>query len=94
MSDTISRIEFAISTFFATFHFTLSCSCFSEIKISLLRIKYIYRNPKDVCVSLWHHCKGFSVFEYDGPFEEFAELFLQGKVRNFWIIGHLSSYQD
>jgi len=46
--------------------------------------KYIYvvRNPKDVCVSLWHHCKGFSVFEYDGPFEEFSELFLQGKVES------------
>lgn len=46
--------------------------------------KYIYiaRNPKDVCVSLWHHCKGFAVFEYDGPFDEFAELFLQGKVES------------
>lgn len=46
--------------------------------------KYIYvaRNPKDVCVSLYHHCKGFSVFEYDGPFEEFANLFLDGKVES------------
>ena len=54
-------------------------------------MKLLHRNPKDVCVSLYHHCKGFEVFEYDGPFEEFAELFLNGKVRTyrlwmkFWI---------
>ena len=47
-----------------------------------------------MCVSLWHHCKGFSVFEYDGPFEEFAELFLQGKVRHFSIIRRLSESDE
>lgn len=54
-----------------------------------VRCKYIYvaRNPKDVCVSLYHHCKGFEVFEYDGPFEEFAGLFLEGKVESgdWWV---------
>ncbi|XP_063690209.1 sulfotransferase 1E1-like [Bolinopsis microptera] len=46
--------------------------------------KYVYiaRNPKDVCVSLYHHCKGFAAFEYDGPFEEFADLFLKGTVES------------
>jgi len=49
-----------------------------------VRCKYIYvaRNPKDVCVSLYHHCRGFKAFNYDGPFEEFAALFLQGKVES------------
>jgi len=51
--------------------------------------KYIYiaRNPKDVCVSLWHHCRGFAVFNYAGEFAEFSQLFLEGKVESgdWWV---------
>ena len=48
------------------------------------KAKYIYvaRNPKDVCVSLFHHCRGFAAFEYDGDFAEFSELFLKGHVES------------
>lgn len=42
------------------------------------RIIYVGRNPKDTCVSYFHHCK---ILEgYRGNFDEFCELFLHGKV--------------
>jgi hypothetical protein len=42
--------------------------------------KYIYlmRNPKDCAVSYYHHYKGFKAHEFDGPWEEFLELFMAG----------------
>ena len=43
--------------------------------------KYIHvmRNPKDVCVSLYHHMCGFKDYDYSGPFSEFLDLFLHGR---------------
>jgi len=56
------------------------------------RYIYVARNPKDVCVSLYNHCKGIDKFEYDGDFEEFSNLFLDGKVESgdWWkhVKGH------
>ncbi|UYV80975.1 hypothetical protein LAZ67_19002332 [Cordylochernes scorpioides] len=44
--------------------------------------KYVYvtRNPKDACVSLYHHAKGFANYNFDGTFDDFFELFIQGKA--------------
>ncbi|KAK3588696.1 hypothetical protein CHS0354_028906 [Potamilus streckersoni] len=41
---------------------------------------FILRDPRDVAVSLYHHCKGISLYEYDGMFENFLPLFLEGKL--------------
>lgn len=56
--------------------------------------KYIYvsRNPKDACVSLYHHARGFAVFGYSGEFADFAELFLQGKVESGCWWTHLKEF--
>lgn len=43
--------------------------------------KYIYmvRNPKDCCVSLYHHYKLHPTYDYShGSFDEFFEAFLEG----------------
>eukprot|EP00116_Pleurobrachia_bachei_P003879 sb/3464141/ len=58
--------------------------------------KYVMvcRNPKDACVSLYHHAKGFSVFNYSGDFEQFAELFLEGKVESGCWWSHLKQYYE
>ena len=44
------------------------------------KCKYIHvmRHPKDVCVSLYHHMKAFTDYEYNGKFPEFIDLFLNG----------------
>ncbi|KAK3737785.1 hypothetical protein QZH41_017259, partial [Actinostola sp. cb2023] len=43
--------------------------------------KYInvIRNPKDVAVSWYHHYKGFKFFEFDRPWDEFFEMFIDNK---------------
>ncbi|KAK3745841.1 hypothetical protein QZH41_014930 [Actinostola sp. cb2023] len=44
--------------------------------------KYIYviRNPKDVAVSFYHHYQGFKMYEFDHPWDEFFEMFIENKV--------------
>lgn len=59
------------------------------------KIIYVSRNPKDMCVSYYHYCR--LLHDFRGSFEEFAELFLQGKapvgpywshVLGFWDLRH------
>ena len=44
--------------------------------------KYIYiaRNLKDVAVSLFYHTRAIIPFEFDGDWDRFFELFLEGNV--------------
>lgn len=36
-----------------------------------VKVIFVERNPKDLCVSLWHHTRSKN-FGYDGPFEHFV----------------------
>jgi len=58
--------------------------------------KYIYiaRNPKDCCVSFFHHTKGFvRCYNFgDGTFDEYFELFLKGEVDSGDYFDHLVSW--
>jgi hypothetical protein len=47
------------------------------------RSKYIYvmRNGLDVCVSLYHHIRGFEAYGYTGDLNDFFEKFMAGEVR-------------
>ncbi|CAN7948626.1 unnamed protein product, partial [Ixodes hexagonus] len=59
------------------------------------RAKYVYvtRNPYDCCVSFYHHTKNFPFYEFEsGTFDEFFELFLQGKVEFGDYFDHLLSW--
>lgn len=40
----------------------------------------IFRNPRDVLVSFYHHCKTVKHYDIGFTFDEFYETFLQGKV--------------
>jgi hypothetical protein len=44
------------------------------------RPKYInvIRNPKDCAVSFYHHMRGLKFFEFDGSWESFFEMFIEG----------------
>ncbi|CAN7979564.1 unnamed protein product [Ixodes pacificus] len=57
--------------------------------------KYIYicRNPYDCCVSFFYHTKNISAYQFqDGTFDEFFELFLEGKVDFGDYFDHLLSW--
>ncbi|GBM47437.1 Amine sulfotransferase [Araneus ventricosus] len=54
--------------------------------------KYIYvaRNPKDCCVSFYHHMKNLPGYQFaDGSFEEFFDLFIKGEVEFGDYFDHL-----
>ncbi|UYV81150.1 hypothetical protein LAZ67_20000172 [Cordylochernes scorpioides] len=43
--------------------------------------KYIHvvRNPKDTCVSFYHHTLNIIPYEFDGTFDDFFEIFINGQ---------------
>ncbi|XP_076358472.1 sulfotransferase 1C2-like isoform X2 [Tachypleus tridentatus] len=61
------------------------------------KAKYIYvaRNPKDCCVSFYHHTKMFPEYQFtDGTFDDFFEVFINGE--NDWgdYFDHLLSWYE
>ncbi|KAM7313911.1 sulfotransferase ssu-1-like [Ixodes scapularis] len=59
------------------------------------RAKYIYitRNPYDCCVSFYYHTKNFPAYQFDnGTFDEFFDLFVQGRVDYGDYFDHLLSW--
>ena len=46
------------------------------------KAKYIYvtRNPKDCCVSYFHHMKSIPGHGFNGTFDEFFEFFINGNI--------------
>ena len=55
------------------------------------KVIYVCRNPKDVCVSFFHHHTDVfdNVYQFKGTFNDFAALFMQGKLENGSYIDHL-----
>lgn len=51
---------------------------------------YVDRNPKDTCVSYYHHCVNCE--GYTGSFELFTQLFMKGKVAYGPYPEHIKSY--
>lgn len=59
--------------------------------------KYIYlaRNPYDCCVSFYYHAKGFPVYQFqNGTFDEFFDMFIEGRVDYGDYFEHLLSWYD
>ncbi|KAG0425721.1 hypothetical protein HPB47_027150, partial [Ixodes persulcatus] len=59
--------------------------------------KYIYicRNPYDCCVSFFHHTKNIYAYQFqDGTFDEFFELFIEGKPDFGDYFDHLLSWYE
>ena len=47
-----------------------------------IKVIYVARNPKDTCVSLFHHAQSKPEFAYNGDFETFFNIFLAGRAEN------------
>jgi hypothetical protein len=46
------------------------------------KVVYVARNPKDACVSMFHHARAIPVFQYEGPFGHWVEMYLRGEVEH------------
>ncbi len=56
---------------------------------------FVARNPRDVCVSYYHHTKTLDrAYRFGGDFDQFSDLFRQGKINfgSYWT--HLKVYKD
>ncbi|KAH6926191.1 hypothetical protein HPB50_015803 [Hyalomma asiaticum] len=59
--------------------------------------KYIYitRNPYDCCVSFYYHTKGMSGYSFkDGTFDEFFDMFVEGRVDIGDYFEHVLSWYE
>lgn len=50
------------------------------------RLIFVERDPRDVCVSYFHHMHDASAYHYEGEWRDFIELFLDGGVEggDYW----------
>lgn len=52
----------------------------AEVFTKSPKMFYLTRNPKDIAVSLYHHHKKlWDYYSYDGTFENYLHLFVEGK---------------
>ncbi|GFT12256.1 sulfotransferase 1C2 [Nephila pilipes] len=58
--------------------------------------KYIYiaRNPKDCCVSYFHHMRNIPHKGFKGNFDEFFEIFMTGKIHYEDYFDHLMEWYE
>lgn len=61
--------------------------------LNTAKVIYVCRNPKDCCVSFYHHVTEIfkKLYEFNGTFDDFAELFMQGKLEQGCYFHHLKS---
>ena len=46
------------------------------------KIVYIHRNPKDIAVSYYNHHKKILMYEFDGPWDNYFQRFMQGNGKH------------
>ncbi|XP_037579942.2 amine sulfotransferase [Dermacentor silvarum] len=59
--------------------------------------KYLYvcRNPKDTCVSMFYHTRGFIGYDFaDGKFDDFFEMFISGDTEYGDYFDHVQGWYE
>ncbi|KAK3607565.1 hypothetical protein CHS0354_011101 [Potamilus streckersoni] len=51
-----------------------------DILVKNCKLMFCLRNPKDQAVSYFHHTKGIKLYEYDGKWENYLDMWLEGKI--------------
>jgi len=55
----------------------LSFDLLSPTVMSKAKIVYVLRDPRDVCISYYYHCRLFTYEGFTGTFEQFVQTFLE-----------------
>ena len=52
------------------------------------KVIFVCRNPKDACVSFYHHYNNFPEYQFKGDFKDFAQLFIDGHLEmgSYWTM--------
>ena len=52
------------------------------------KVIFVSRNPKDCCVSFYHHHLNFPEYKFKGTFADFAEFFMEGNLEfgSYWTM--------
>lgn len=58
------------------------------------KIIHVYRNPKDVVISMYHMYKNHSSIRYPGTVEDFLDIFLNDHVVYAPFFGHVNSFEQ
>ncbi|XP_037073274.1 sulfotransferase family cytosolic 1B member 1-like [Pollicipes pollicipes] len=57
--------------------------------LDVCKVVYVARNPKDICVSYYHHCKLFQCHDFTGDLELFVENMINGSIMESKVIDHM-----
>ncbi|CAM9306503.1 unnamed protein product, partial [Laminaria digitata] len=59
-----------------------------------VKVIYVCRNPKDVCVSLQHHAKNKPIYEYEGDLSDMLRFFAEGRCENGSWFDHVLEWHE
>ncbi|XP_059215418.1 amine sulfotransferase-like [Centropristis striata] len=64
------------------------------VKAKRIKVVYVWRNPKDILVSLYHFAHSWVLLEPPQSFEDFFQQFLDGNVYMGSWFDHVREYQE